>query len=92
MGHKRIDETMRYVHVAAEHQRPTPPEVLQAAVGELDPDRRILLMLGARVEVPPAPGGKVIPLVKVRKCARGRRRKDINLHSPTLTPWPVVAT
>src|SRR6185436_6446930 len=25
MGHKRIDETMLYVHVAATHQRPIPP-------------------------------------------------------------------
>ncbi len=51
MGHRRIDETMLYVHVAGAHHRPTPPELLHAAGTEVDPDRRILLMLGARVGV-----------------------------------------
>lgn len=48
MGHKRIDETMLYVHVAANHHREIPAEILGAASGEHDPDRRIVLMLGAR--------------------------------------------
>jgi integrase len=48
MGHKRIDETMLYVHVAKDHRRDLPPEVVSAGVGEPDPDRRILLMLGTR--------------------------------------------
>jgi hypothetical protein len=48
MGHKRIDETMLYVHVAKDHRRDLPPEVVSAGVGEADPDRRILFMLGAR--------------------------------------------
>ena len=48
MGHKRIEETLRYVHVAEAHARAIPPEVLQAAAGEHDPDRRILKLLGAR--------------------------------------------
>jgi integrase len=48
MGHKRIDETMLYVNFASAHMRPIPPHVLQAAGTEIDPDRRILLMLGAR--------------------------------------------
>jgi integrase len=48
MGHKRIDETMRYVHVADGHRRDLPPELLATVAGELDPDRRILKLLGAR--------------------------------------------
>jgi len=48
MGHKRIDETMIYVHVAENHRREIPGAVLEAAAGEADPDRRILKMLGAR--------------------------------------------
>lgn len=54
MGHKRIDETMLYVHVAEDHRRPIPALVLQAPGAETDPDRRILAMLGARLAVQPA--------------------------------------
>ena len=48
MGHKRIDETMIYVHVAENHRRDIPEPILGAAETERDPDRRIILMLGAR--------------------------------------------
>ena len=48
MGHKRIDETMIYVHVAETHRRDLPEPIASAASGELDPDRRILKMLAAR--------------------------------------------
>jgi len=48
MGHKRIDETMLYVHVAEAHARELPEPVRDAALSELDPDRRIITMLGAR--------------------------------------------
>jgi hypothetical protein len=48
MGHKRIDETMLYVHVAEDHQRELPEVVRHAAIGETDPDTRILRMLGSR--------------------------------------------
>ena len=48
LGHKRIDETMLYVHVAENHRREIPPEILAAASDESDPDRRVLRMLGAR--------------------------------------------
>jgi integrase len=51
MGHKRIDETMLYVHVAENHRREIPPVVLAAGARELDPDRRILAMLDARCHV-----------------------------------------
>jgi len=51
MGHKRIDETMLYVHVAEAHHREMPEVIRQAAVGESDPDVRILKMLGARGSV-----------------------------------------
>ena len=49
LGHKRIDETMLYVHVAESHAREWPDPVKEAASRELDPDKRILAMLGARV-------------------------------------------
>jgi integrase len=52
MGHKRIDETMLYVHVAEAHHRPIPSVVSAAAASEADPDRRVLAMLGARKLVP----------------------------------------
>ncbi len=48
MGHKRIDETMIYVHVAEAHARELPDCVRDAALGEQDADRRVLKMLGAR--------------------------------------------
>jgi integrase len=48
LGHKRIEETMRYVHVAQDHWRETPEEIRDALVRELDPDRRIVAALGAR--------------------------------------------
>jgi len=48
MGHKRIDETMLYVHVAQDHHRELPEVVQLAAMNETDPDTRILRMLGAR--------------------------------------------
>ena len=47
LGHKRIDETMLYVHVAEAHVREL-PENIRAHVSETDPDTRILKMLGAR--------------------------------------------
>jgi hypothetical protein len=48
MGHKRIDETMIYVHVAETHRREIPEPILEAGKAERDPDRRILAMLSAR--------------------------------------------
>jgi integrase len=48
MGHKRIDETMLYVNFAGNHLRELPAEVVMAPGSEIDPDRRILKMLGAR--------------------------------------------
>ena len=48
LGHKRMDETLRYVHVADDHRRELPPDLIEAAAGEFDPDRRILRLLGAR--------------------------------------------
>lgn len=48
MGHKRIDETMLYVHVAEHHRRAIPDDIAHAGLGELDPDRRVIRMLGAR--------------------------------------------
>jgi hypothetical protein len=48
MGHKRIDETMLYVQLAEQHRREIPGGILEAGGREMDPDRRILAMLGAR--------------------------------------------
>ena len=48
LGHKRIDETMLYVHVAESHPRELPEHVKEAAAIESDPDRRILAMLVAK--------------------------------------------
>ena len=48
MGHKRIDETMIYVHVAEHHRRELPELVMSAGDCERDPDKRILAMLAAR--------------------------------------------
>jgi len=51
LGHRSMNETMLYVHVAEAHSRPMPAELIQAAEGEIDPDRRVLLMLSARAGV-----------------------------------------
>jgi integrase len=53
MGHKRIDETHLYVHMAGEHMRPLPPEFVEAAAREIDPDRRIVLMSASRANKMP---------------------------------------
>jgi hypothetical protein len=47
--HKRIDETMLYVHFAEAHLRPLPEVIVQAQRGHDDePDGRVIAMLGAR--------------------------------------------
>jgi integrase len=51
MGHKRIDETMLYVHFAEAHMRPLPDSILAIGRGHDDPDRRIIAMLSARQNV-----------------------------------------
>jgi site-specific recombinase XerD len=57
MGHKRIEETMLYVHVADHHRREIPESILAAGAVERDPDDRIVQMLGARgSHVAAAPG------------------------------------
>jgi integrase len=48
LRHKRIDETMLYVHVAEAHAREWPEPVREAARREIDPDKWIVAMLGAR--------------------------------------------
>jgi hypothetical protein len=59
LGHKRIDETMLYVHVAEAHHREL-PEIVRAKSREVDdPDQRVLAMLGARVEVTEVRGSGV---------------------------------
>ena len=51
MGHKRIDETMKYVHIAENHMRKLPEPIIDAARGEPDPDHRVLKMLSARAQI-----------------------------------------
>ena len=58
MGHKRIDETMRYVHFVEAHLRPLPQEIIDAGQGIADPDRRVIAMLSKRSEI----GPKTCPL------------------------------
>jgi hypothetical protein len=48
LGHKRIDETMLYVHVAEAHARELPEHVRETALSAADPDARVVAMLGAR--------------------------------------------
>jgi hypothetical protein len=55
MGHKRIDETMLYVHVAEAHARELPDPIREASLAPADPDARIIAMLGARALAMPAP-------------------------------------
>lgn len=43
-----MEETQRYVDHARAHARPIPEEVLKAGAGELDGDKKVLKMLGAR--------------------------------------------
>jgi integrase len=51
LGHKRIDETMRYVHFAEAHMRPLPDVLITAGQGIADSDRRVLAMLSKRGNV-----------------------------------------
>lgn len=57
MGHKRIDETMGYVHVAENHRRELPAELAGVVANEFDPDRRIIRLLGARIALKRQPDG-----------------------------------
>jgi hypothetical protein len=68
MGHKRIDETMRYVHVADGHRRELPPEMVAAAAHETDPDRRILNFLGTRRAVNPRHSDGTRAETQTQKC------------------------
>ena len=48
MGHRDLETTLQYTHVARAHQRPIPTPMLEAATSETDPDRRVLALLSAR--------------------------------------------
>jgi integrase len=74
MGHKRIEETMIYVNYANAHRTPIPAEVLTAVTGELDPDRRVLGMLGARSRISPDLRGTVVAQ------EGGKRKKGLDLR------------
>ncbi len=49
MGHKRVDETMRYVHFAEVHLRPLPDHIIEVRKSHEDPDAKIIAMLGSRL-------------------------------------------
>lgn len=61
MGHKRVDETMLYVHFAEAHMRPHPELVFQAQRGHDDPDQKVIAMLGARHLCIPRGSGVAAP-------------------------------
>jgi len=65
MGHKRIEETMLYVHVAENHRRDIPGDIASAARREVEPDRRVLRMLGARGSHGAANGAPTEPTLMV---------------------------
>ena len=74
LGHKRIDETMIYVHVAKAHARELPECVIAAAHGEIDLDRRVLEMLGAQAATwqrAGPPKTKEQPRRLLESCERG---------------------
>jgi hypothetical protein len=48
MGHRDLETTMQYTHLARAHYRPTPQLIIDAGASENDPERRILAMLAAR--------------------------------------------
>lgn len=48
MGHKKMDETMRYVQFADAHRRVIPTELLKIRESTPDPTQRALNMLSAR--------------------------------------------
>jgi integrase len=48
MGHKAMEETMRYVHVAEHHHRAIPDAIREAGDGEPDVTKRVVKLLGAR--------------------------------------------
>jgi len=70
MGHKRIDETMLYIHVAEAHARDLPERVREAGNEEPDPDRRVMRMLSERSHLRPKTDesrsvGKILPKLRV---------------------------
>ncbi len=64
MGHKRIDETMGYVHIAERH-RTIPAEIVEAGMHEMDPTARVLAMLAAR--------GKTVAKTKVAEVTSRKK-------------------
>jgi integrase len=60
MGHKRIDETMLYVHFAEAHLRPIPEAVREAQRDQDDPDRKVIAMLNARSSCVPRGSGAAV--------------------------------
>jgi integrase len=48
MGHKKIEETERYVHLVTDRPRPIPADVLAAGAAIADPNERAIVMLGIR--------------------------------------------
>lgn len=78
MGHKRIDETMRYVNLAAAHRRPLPEPSAQASQAKTDPDHRILAMLGTRGPLMGTKGWFDRQKIPIADGRRWRPQRDLN--------------
>jgi integrase len=73
MGHKRMEETMGYVHVAQHRRRELPAEILAVGEAHRDPDRRVTAMLGARALV------EVRGTVVAQEPPQARKRQKLQL-------------
>ena len=67
MGHKRIDETMLYVHFAEAHLRPIPEAVREAQRDQDDPDRKVIAMLSARSSCVPRGSGAAVGTPRIEE-------------------------
>ena len=54
MGHKAMEETMRYVHVARNHRLEIPDVVRCAGEGIADSGQRVIAMMSQRSDLQPA--------------------------------------
>ena len=77
-GLKRIDETQLYVNLVDAHRRPLPAALVAVGAREQDPDRRVLLMLGARCSsVAAVSDGKENAAWILVCCGVGRTDSDL---------------
>jgi hypothetical protein len=77
---------MLYVHVAENHRREIPPEILTVAGGESDPDRRVLCMLGARGSQTARSSRKTSNSGDLRSSAFATLHQPFSRRSPETAP------